>query len=55
MDTRRSVFSVTGLKSSMNKSQLGVRSFSRLKVRKHSYGFASVPGVRPVERTSQVI
>lgn len=38
------------------RSQMGLpnRSGSRLKVRRQSYGFSGVPGIRPVERTSQV-
>lgn len=43
--------SKTRIRSSLN---MGSRSFSRLKVRRASYGFGSVPGIRPVERTSQV-
>lgn len=38
-------------KSSM---QLDHRSASRLRMRKPSYGFSGVPGIRPVERTSNV-
>ncbi|XP_047528231.1 dynein light chain Tctex-type 5-like [Vanessa atalanta] len=38
------------------RSQMGLthKSASRLKVRRQSYGFSGVPGIRPVERTSQV-
>ncbi|XP_045445323.1 dynein light chain Tctex-type protein 2B-like [Melitaea cinxia] len=38
------------------RSQMGLpnRSGSRLKVRRQSYGFSGVPGIRPVERTSQI-
>ncbi|OWR50505.1 hypothetical protein KGM_202115 [Danaus plexippus plexippus] len=32
---------------------LGPKSTSRLKVRRQSFGFSGVPGIRPVERTSQ--
>ncbi|XP_045781812.1 dynein light chain Tctex-type protein 2B-like [Maniola jurtina] len=32
----------------------GMRSMSRLKVRRQSFGFSGVPGIRPVERTSQI-
>lgn len=33
---------------------LGQKSLSRMRVRRQSYGFSGVPGIRPVERTSQV-
>lgn len=32
----------------------GSKSMSRVKVRRASYGYGAVPGIRPVERTSQV-
>ncbi|CAG9783597.1 unnamed protein product [Diatraea saccharalis] len=38
---------------SVSKPQFG-RSMSRLKVRRQSMGFSGVPGLRPVERTSQI-
>lgn len=48
--------STLGVKSGMLKStaQLAGRSMSRIKVRRPSFGFSGVPGIRPVERTSNV-
>lgn len=53
----KSKVSMTMVKSqSQMKSmaRLGGRSMSRLRVRRPSFGFTGVPGIKPVERTSQV-
>ncbi|XP_075992882.1 dynein light chain Tctex-type protein 2B-like [Anticarsia gemmatalis] len=42
-------------KSNENKSLMAVKSASsRMKMRRPSYGYSGVPGIRPVERTSQL-
>lgn len=48
--------SALGVKSGMLKSQAQIagKSLSRMKVRRPSFGFSGVPGIRPVERTSNV-
>ncbi|XP_053625218.1 dynein light chain Tctex-type protein 2B-like [Plodia interpunctella] len=50
--------SVVGLDKSHSTTKSVVnfskKSLSRLKVRRASYGFSGVPGIRPVERTSQL-
>ncbi|XP_072944389.1 dynein light chain Tctex-type protein 2B-like [Epargyreus clarus] len=55
-DESKSKVSMLGSKSqsATRSGMLGQKSMSRLKVRKQSYGFSGVPGIRPVERTSQV-
>lgn len=58
VESKKSKVSIMRLKSNQsNKSQLalGPKSLSRLKVRRQSFGFSGVPGIRPVERTSQVM
>ncbi|KAJ0180386.1 hypothetical protein K1T71_003790 [Dendrolimus kikuchii] len=54
--SKSKVSMVTVKSQSQTKSmvRLGGRSMSRLRVRKASYGFAGVPGIRPIERTSQL-
>lgn len=57
IDTKKNKVSMMQLKSqSGTRSQVGfeAKSMSRLKVRRQSFGFSGVPGIRPVERTSQV-
>ncbi|CAH0720648.1 unnamed protein product, partial [Brenthis ino] len=57
IERKKSKVSVMRLKSNQfNRSQmaLGPKSLSRLKVRRQSFGFSGVPGIRPVERNSQV-
>ncbi|XP_023941959.1 dynein light chain Tctex-type 5-like [Bicyclus anynana] len=56
IEPRKSKVSMMHLKSQSTKSQIGFgnKSMSRLRVRRQSYGFAGVPGIRPVERSSQV-
>ncbi|XP_060810834.1 dynein light chain Tctex-type 5-like [Amyelois transitella] len=57
-DSKKAVSTMgMGLNTSQStKSMMAIskKSLSRLKVRRASYGFAGVPGIRPVERTSQV-
>ncbi|XP_034840274.1 dynein light chain Tctex-type protein 2B-like [Maniola hyperantus] len=40
--------------SGVRSQSFGMRSMSRLKLRRPSFGFSGVPGIRPVERTSQI-
>ncbi|XP_013146146.1 PREDICTED: tctex1 domain-containing protein 2-like [Papilio polytes] len=56
-ERRKSRVSMQVLKSqSMVRStgDIGPNSISRLRLRKASFGFTGVPGIRPIERTSQV-
>lgn len=57
-ELKKSKISMATVKSAMsaNKSVIGfgARSMSRMKVRRPSFGFTGVPGIKPVERTSQV-
>ncbi|KAM3963436.1 dynein light chain Tctex-type protein 2B [Aphomia sociella] len=55
-ETKKSKVSMMAMKSqSQTRSMLiGQKSMSRLKMRRPSFGFTGVPGIRPVERTSQV-
>ncbi|XP_050666642.1 dynein light chain Tctex-type protein 2B [Leptidea sinapis] len=54
-DLKKSKVSMIDVKSKSNRSTIGFgKSMSRLRVRRQSYGFGGVPGIRPVERTSQI-
>ncbi|CAK1556109.1 unnamed protein product [Leptosia nina] len=56
-ELKKSKVSMLDVKSRSNTRSMvafGPKSMSRLKVRRQSYGFGGVPGIRPVERTSNV-
>lgn len=57
-ELKKSKVSMMAMKSqshTRSHAAFGSKSMSRMKMRKGSFGFTSVPGIRPVERTSQVI
>lgn len=52
---KKSRVSIMAVKSNTRSmANFGLKSISRLKIRKASFGFGGVPGIRPIERTSQV-
>ncbi|CAH4032203.1 dynein light chain Tctex-type protein 2B-like [Pieris brassicae] len=56
-ELKKSKVSMLEVKSRSNTrsmAAIGPKSMSRLKVRRQSYGFGGVPGIRPVERTSNL-
>ncbi|XP_004923238.1 tctex1 domain-containing protein 2-like [Bombyx mandarina] len=56
-ELKKSKVSMMAMKSqshTRSHAAFGSKSMSRMKMRKGSFGFASVPGIRPVERTSQL-
>ncbi|XP_045491265.1 dynein light chain Tctex-type protein 2B-like [Colias croceus] len=56
-ESKKSKVSMLEVKSRSNTRSIvgfGPKSMSRLKVRRQSYGFGGVPGIRPVERTSNI-
>ncbi|XP_068629704.1 dynein light chain Tctex-type protein 2B-like [Battus philenor] len=56
-ERRKSKVSMQVLKSQSNvrsTADFGPKSISRLRMRKSSFGFTGVPGIKPVDRTSQI-
>ncbi|XP_059050159.1 dynein light chain Tctex-type 5-like [Achroia grisella] len=53
-EPKKSKVSMMLLSRSQTRSVAGIKSMSRMKVRRTSFGFAGVPGIRPMERTSQL-
>ncbi|XP_026758196.1 dynein light chain Tctex-type 5-like [Galleria mellonella] len=51
---KKSKVSMMLISQSQSRSIAGMKSMSRMKVRRASFGFTGVPGIRPVERTSQL-
>ncbi|XP_028160063.1 tctex1 domain-containing protein 3-like [Ostrinia furnacalis] len=55
-ELKKSKVSMLAVNQSTTKSlaALGQKSLSRMKIRRPSFGFTGVPGIKPVERTSQL-
>ncbi|XP_063822241.1 dynein light chain Tctex-type 5-like [Ostrinia nubilalis] len=52
--SKTSMMGVKSQPSVKSVTTFGQKSMSRLKVRRASFGYSGVPGIRPVERTSQL-